>query len=438
MHKYLVISIGLLLIQTASFAQRQTSSPYSRFGYGEITLPSLQFSEMGSVSNGIRSNSSINFVNPAHHSAIKKETFLFQIGAGYTYRNVSQNTTNASFFNTGLDYFAFAFPIISEKWGSAIGLVPFNSVGYSFYSSDSLANYYYMGDGGINQLVWGHSFTPIKNLSLGFNASYLFGKTNYTSLIEIKNIENAYHTKKYTEYKTNGILWDFGVQYKYEINDLHSVTIGATYRDKQTVGYERTNFLGSYNEELISSNIKKNKKTIQTSYAVLTEIDTVNYTTIPDLRTDIPQQISFGIGYKLVDKLTCGIDAGYQNWENIYVYKKYNPDLLNKEFIRAGIEYTPNYRSTNYFKKLPYRAGFHYTNLPISFESENEINEPVEIGFSLGTDLLLRQTSNSLSVSAEFGKRGDLDAIHGIQEKYCIVKLHINLKETWFFQRKID
>lgn len=438
MHKILLVTIGVLSFQILAYSQRQTSSPYSRFGYGEMFVPSLGNSQMGSISNGIRTNTSINFCNPANHSAVKKETFLFQIGSGYTVRNIIEDTNSVHFYNTGIDYFAFSFPVIAEKWGSSIGLLPFNSVGYSFFGSDTLANYYFMGDGGINQIVWGNGFTPFKGFSIGFNAAYLFGKTNYTSLVELKNIDDAYHTKKLTEYKTNGILWDFGFQYQYKINENNSVTIGATYRDKQTVGYNKTNFLGSYNEELINSSIKKNKKTINTSYALVSEIDTVLLATDEKLKTDIPQQISFGLGYKKTDKITCGIDAGYQNWNQIYVYKQTNPLLDKKKFIRAGIEYIPDYRSSKYLQKLPYRLGVHYSELPVAYYSENSLIQPTDLGCSIGTDFLLKQTANSLSVSVDFGLRADSENTDALHEKYCICKLQVNLKETWFFKRKID
>ena len=439
MHKLKLVSLFFLLgMCLQGYSQRITTSPYSRYSYGDMYVPSLNFSQMGGIGNGIRSSRQINFVNPANHSAIQKETFLFEVGTGSTTRKIEQNGMSANMYNTGIEYFAFAFPVISEKWGMAIGMLPFNSVGYSINAADSLAKYNYFGSGGINQLVMGNSFTLVKGLSVGFHASYLFGTTRYTSTVSIPKETDSYNTRKYLEYKSGGLLWDFGLQYQYKLDDNKTLTFGATYRDKQTIGYDKTTFLGSYYAYELTSNIKKNKRTKTTVYTATTEIDTLDYTTVSDLRTDIPQQISIGLGFEIQDKIRLGVDAGYQNWENIYVYKKTNKDLSKENFVKAGIEFIPNKRSVNYISRLPIRVGGHYNELPISYAFEGTQLHPAEYGVTLGTELFMKQNANTLNVSFDFGKRGDFTNSKSLIESYCIMKMQINLQETWFFQRKID
>ena len=439
MHKLKLASLFFLLgMCLQGYSQRITTSPLSRYSYGDMYVPSLNFSQMGGIGNGIRSSRQINFVNPANHSAINKETFLFEVGTGSTIRNIEQDGLSASIYNTGIEYFALAFPVISQKWGTAIGLVPFNSIGYSINAEDSLATYNYTGTGGINQLVLGNSFTLVKGLSVGFHASYLFGTTRYSSFVAIPNEKDSYNTRKYSEYKSNGLLWDFGLQYQYKLDDTKTLTFGATYRDKQTIGYSKTTFLGSYYAYELTSNIKKNKRTKTSVYTAITEIDTVEFTTVSDLRTDIPQQISVGLGFEIQDKLRVGVDAGYQNWNSIYVYKQTNKDLSKENFVKAGIEFIPNKRSTNYIKRIPIRVGGHYNDLPISYTFQGSQMRPKEFGITFGTELFLKQTANSLNVSFDLGKRGDFTNSKSLIESFCIMKMQINLQETWFFQRKID
>ena len=71
------------------------------------------------------------------------------------------------------------FPV-SKTVGVSAGLVPFSSVGYSFGSSMDNGSSSHQGSGGINQLYVGAGWMPIKNLSVGFNVSYLFGNTYNT------------------------------------------------------------------------------------------------------------------------------------------------------------------------------------------------------------------------------------------------------------------
>lgn len=432
------IFVALLFASFQAFTQRTTTSLYSRYGYGDMYVPSCNYVQMGNVANGIRSSKQIQFVNPAHHSVIEKETFLFQAGAGYSYRTFSQENQQVSKIDAGIEYLAMAFPIIPQKWGMAAALTPFNSVGYEIQASDSLAQYTYSGKGGINQFIWSNAISPIEGLSVGLNLSFLFGVTDYVSRAKVLVDEYSYNTRKQLSYDTKAFMWDAGLQYSYAITDNSSFTFGATYRNKQTFNFHKQSFLGNYNvTEQIDVN-KKKRKTITTVYEVITEIDTVHNITTRNIESDIPQQISVGVGYSVADKYTIACDAGYTNWSDVTVWGKPSEYSDNARFVRLGFEIIPNKRATNYFKKIPYRIGIQYNELPIVYTFDSQQLHPVDFGISFGSEFLLKQTANSLAVSLIAGKRGDMSVSNSLQEMYGIVKLQINLKETWFLQRKID
>lgn len=434
--KVLILLLSVASIQ--AIAQRTTTSLYSRYGYGDMYVPSCNFVQMGNVANGVRSSKQIQFVNPAHHSAIDKETFLFQAGAGYSYRSLTQENQEVSKIDAGIEYLAMAFPVIPKKWGMAAGLLPFNTVGYEIQAMDTLAEYTYSGQGGINQFVWGNSFSPIKGLSIGANLSYLFGKTIYTSKAKVLIDEYSYNTRKSSIYDTKAFMWDAGVQYTYSLNDKSSITLGATYRNKQSFLFNKQSFLGTYNAtEQIDVNKKKNK-TITTVYEVITEIDTVHNITTRNIESDIPQLLSFGLGYSVTDKYTVAADFGYTNWNDVAVWGKPSAYTGNAKFVRIGFEIIPDKRASSYIKKIPYRIGLQYNELPIVYSFENKQLKPIDFGISFGSEFLLRQTANSLAISVNAGKRGDFSSPNSLQEMYAILKLQINLKETWFLQRKID
>ena len=191
---YLII--GFLCVCGTLFAQRQTASPLSRYGYGNFyTYTNAYNQALGGIGVGTQNKTQLNFLNPAQQSAIKGETFLFNVGLGGDFRTIEDNALKNTTSSVGLESFSFAFPIIADRWGAAVGLLPFNSVGYSIQTSDSLTRYKYSGTGGINQIAFSTGCRVFKGLSLGVQASYMFGTTDYTGENYFEE-SGAYYTRK--------------------------------------------------------------------------------------------------------------------------------------------------------------------------------------------------------------------------------------------------
>ena len=74
--------VAFLLITVVIFAQQVGSnSPYSRYGYGLLSNPSLGASEaMGGISYGLRRSQQVNPGNPASYSELDSLTFIFDMG----------------------------------------------------------------------------------------------------------------------------------------------------------------------------------------------------------------------------------------------------------------------------------------------------------------------------------------------------------------------
>lgn len=412
-------------ISISSFAQRETTSPYSRFGYGDMYSNSLHaFDARGGAGIADRNETHISFLNPAGHSGVPKERFIFETGIGSNTRILEQGENQSTTNSAGIEHFACAFPVIESKWNSAIGLLPFSTVGYEIAASNSENSFIYRGIGGINQIVWGNAFTPISNFSLGFHARYLFGETYTKSFVFFPENTTSFSTEKRETYKTNGIIWDFGFTYTIPISETSKLSIAATYRDKQTAAYTHKNFLATFESE--------NQEETNTY------IDTISNSFTKNVRTDFAQKIGFGIQYTITEKFEYSLDFTKENWDKIYVYGLTNKNLTNVLSIHSGIEYIPNARSLSYLKKLPYRIGFHYSQLPISETIGTFETNPIDFGISFGTDFILKQTGNNITTSFIIGKRGDFSATNSVQETYFMTKFTIRLHEAWFFKRKID
>src|SRR6202008_2499459 len=123
----------LLFSISNSFAQVSTSSPYSRYGIGEVSAKGFtQNTSMGGACIGIQNDSLpmffINNGNPASYPNIRLTTA--ELGATYNNVKLQSSTTTKTVNSAGISYIALAFP--SKKWwGSGIGLTPYIAGGYN-------------------------------------------------------------------------------------------------------------------------------------------------------------------------------------------------------------------------------------------------------------------------------------------------------------------
>lgn len=415
--------ILLILCATVNYtiAQRQTKSPFSRFGYGELyTLSNAYNQALGGIGVGIQNSTQINFLNPAHQASIKKETFLCNIGLGGNFRKLQEENTSSNVSNVGLESMSIAFPIIANRWGCAVGILPFNSIGYEMNYSDSVTNYSYIGDGGINQVVLSTGVQIIKGLSLGVSAAYLFGTTNYISENTFESTV-AFSSKKEQEFKTLGFLWNAGIQYSWQINEVKSLTFGATVRTPQQLTYRSNESFESF---IMNSSTEVTKDTV--------------YQRTHKSSTDIPLEIGFGASYKDNDKLLVGIDAGFQNWTDISCYGTTTSNLTQTKYIKCGAEFIPDYKSTKWYKRLPLRCGLYYSTLPIMYQYAGETQQIQDKGFTIGTRIKAKQSLNSMALALDMGQRGNSNLAKSLHETYLLFKLNVTIQEVWFTKRKIN
>src|SRR6185436_751413 len=106
-------------------AQRATVSPYSRYGIGELPpLQTVQQAGLGGIGNAIYAGDRVNFINPASYAFDTITTFEAGIKGEISNLETSSNSQTANGVN--LSYLAFAFPVIKNKWGASIGLMPYS------------------------------------------------------------------------------------------------------------------------------------------------------------------------------------------------------------------------------------------------------------------------------------------------------------------------
>jgi hypothetical protein len=179
--KKVVTLLAIVLASICATAQNATSSPSSRFGYGELNsnLPGA-YRAMGGVGIGMRSNKAINPAQPASYTACDSMTFMFDIAGSFLYTNYGDADGVTNKVNGNLEYMTLQFPLWKRYVAMSVGVNPYSAVGYDFAISDSInSDYYYTkgykGEGGFTQVYGGLSANICDWVALGVNAYYMFG-----------------------------------------------------------------------------------------------------------------------------------------------------------------------------------------------------------------------------------------------------------------------
>lgn len=454
-NNYSFLLLLFILVSLSTYSQMQTSSPFSRYGMG-VTQEATQVQNraMGNSGIGLRDNKHINFMNAASYTSVDSLTFLFETGISTNFYSFSENGQKASSTNNGLDYISLSFPV-TRWWGTAFGVLPYSKVGYAISESDTimtynnqygegyeLVQYNYTGKGGHNQLIFGNSFKFHKFLSFGANVMYVFGESIYNSDVsfQILNPEEKkdkdgkvvdtvykvypgdydYETQKIKTTQIKDFLFDFGLQFHYDINKKSHVTLGVTYSPKQYLKYSSS----SLNQSI---SVKTGLEEISTSQSI-------------DSTTEIPTKIGFGLSYKKQNKFIATADFYNQNWSRAKIYGNQSSYLKNEFKVGGGIEFIPNlFAPRGYLNKIGYKIGGYYksTNIQIPDPVSGVLKPVTDFGISFGLEFPFRKTKNTFSISAQAGQKGTNSA-NIIKEQYILLNFNLTLNETWFYKVKID
>jgi hypothetical protein len=96
-------------------AQSFSSSPYSRFGVGDLSGSLFQPGiAMGGTSIALRNNHAINSSNPASYTSFDTLSFIFDVAMTGKYVNYATNSMTDENKNVDISYLTMGFPI--TKW----------------------------------------------------------------------------------------------------------------------------------------------------------------------------------------------------------------------------------------------------------------------------------------------------------------------------------
>ena len=130
-YRQTLVVLLLTILSGAAFAQNNTNSPYTRYGYGQLADQGSGNSKaMGGIAYGLRDKYQVNFANPASYTAVDSLTFIFDGGISLQNANFSDGTVKRNAKNSSFDYITMQFR--ASKWAAvSLGLLPYSNVGYS-------------------------------------------------------------------------------------------------------------------------------------------------------------------------------------------------------------------------------------------------------------------------------------------------------------------
>ena len=399
----------------SAFAQLGTSSPYSRFGLGDLQGNAFPvYNALGGGVTALSSSNSVNPSNPASYTSFRANSFLFSTGGLHNTTQIQNSTDKQVVNNSAFSHLTIAFPI-SSKLGASFGMLPYSNIGYTLNARDTVVNadMIYTGDGGLSKVYFGGAYEPFKGFSLGINASYLFGGLNRRKKLDYDD-ESFFDSRSNSSINLKGYYYELGLLYKKELANEKELSFGLTANNNSTLRAKRTNIV-----ETISGANEIVKDTALSSV----EWGDIN----------LPQYISAGISYRDGEKWLLIADYSMQNWAD-YTLLGESDDLSNSMRLSGGLQYTPEFNSvTKYYKRMQYRLGAAYSNTPLTLND----TQLKEMSVSFGFGIPVKKSRTKYDVSLTLGQRGTTDNSL-IKEQFVKFGLSVSYDGIWFVKRKYD
>ncbi len=433
-----VFVFTLLILAIIAPAQNNTHSPYSARGLGEQEPFSNTYNRsLGGVSNGIRSTRFISLSNPASLSGLKQVVFDFGFTAGSGKMSTQQATS--TYYNGNFNYVVLGFPVWQKEvlakdtsrnknksatkkttliksyrtiWSSAIGMSPYSSLGTSSYKTTDTTygklSSYYEKSGGLSNLFLMNAVNLSKNISLGLNASYIFGQVKSGTSLVISDSGVSRLLEDNSSYYLHGFKFDIGLQTQHHDtftqkrikrvlkadSTFQKVTVYEKVPVKLILGgtiYNQSTMRYSYNRLALN----------KSNYYLLNPADTVINSDAKG-STFLPGGFSAGFSLRYNNLWLLAFDYS----SNFYARIKnplFNDKYTNSSQFNLGIAYKPDMdvdmktsakNKKDKASRIEYRAGFRYFNTGYNFKDNTGTISPlIEYAITTGIGIPIIRTT---------------------------------------------
>jgi opacity protein-like surface antigen len=396
-------------------AQNSINMPYSIYGVGELRFNQFhQNMGMGGLSQAYRSNMFVNDVNPASYTATDSTSFIFDITSVTHFYQQKTNQVSQYSDYISLGNISISFPV--TNWlAMGGGVKPYSLVGYSIrdFEEHPLAgrvSYLYEGSGGLNQVFIGTAINPFGGLSLGLNASYVFGSMAHEASV-IADTVFMYRTNALHTGDARGWLLGLGAQYQIKFSENRQLTIGATYGQQNDLSFSTT-------------------ETLRRRQPGVFAYDTITHRELENGTLSLPQYYGAGLFADINRNWAAGIDYQWQNWESFSLSRQQS-QFNNSYNFAAGVQYSPTMETySSFLHRMRYSAGFKYGQSYLS-DDNNTLDE---FGITFGLHIPVRIAGSGIKIGFEYSQRGSVDN-NAMQENFYRINIGLHIYERWFVRR---
>lgn len=446
---YVVSFIFISLQLTA-----QVNSPFSRYGIGNLTgsqhtigrsMGGLQAAYADGMTNNV--GQSVNFNNPASYNSFYMVSY--DLALLLDSRNLKSNNPSGTFSSVYLipSYVAIGMPLNKAKrLGLAFGLRPVSRINYNVITRERVAGdtlgTSYEGSGGVNQAFIGIG-KKWKNLSIGLNTGYTFGKKEISTRKTFLNDTVTYYQSNTSSLTNFGnVFAQIGLQYEFSVGkkenkatkstENYLLRLGATASLKQnlkaTQSLDRETFtVGTSGNYIAIDSIEKR--------------DNVKGTVV------LPASYDAGIMFRktvvsnsgLFELWSVGLEYSTTQWNSYRFYGSPDASLNNSWSLKLGTQFSPNPQAIrSYLSNVNYRFGINIGKDYINADGNGLKHASVSFGagFPIRKWRAYETQFTVIQTGIQFGKRGS--SVNNVTENYLQVSLGFSLTDNWFIKRKYD
>jgi hypothetical protein len=405
----------------SGYPQASVNSPYSKIGMGNlVTRKSTYFFSMGGVAYAVSSPLHVNPFNPAANAAFDTLSFTFSGGLVSKFATLSTNDNSSPSNFATLGYLLFGFPI-NRNLKTSIGLTPYSNVGYRIISEEIVPDvgrteYYFEGSGGSNEFFLSNAYQVHKNLSLGLKVSYMFGKSQRSSMVLFPDSAGYINSRVDNQIDLGDLYFEFGMQYQKLLKNGLTLGFGGVFAPSQNISSTGNYIARSF---------------FSTGLGVESYRDSIDSRIDIKGSVTIPEKYGVGVMLRNDSKWLVAADFDWQHWKNFQAFGVAD-SLDNSMRFALGGEYLQSNRSIDtYWKKIRYRAGFRYQKTYVNFQ-ETQINE---IGITFGLGLPIPRSFSNVNLGFEIGRSGTTES-NLIRENFFKINIGLSIWERWFIKRK--
>lgn len=410
----------LLAVPSLKLMAQNNDVPYSQFGLGDLEDGYYnRTSGMANTGIAYRSNRFLINNNPASFSGLTDQYFTMEIGVRGQYIHYAGAQVNVASTESGdITFRKLVLGIkLSKHWGTSAGLLPYSTQNYEFNvpynlvgTTIQIANHYYQGHGSVNRAYWANSYEFFHHLSIGVDASYIFGQLNENDIIQA-SANGATLVSTTNNVNLQNLYFTYGAQLYGRVGRNWNYSIGGTYSMKAALLAASTKLVLN-NDSAVLQNIQNDE----------------GYLYLPE---------AWGVGLALTDKqkYTFLADYRYQNWNGVAAQNGYPGQgytIASAERGSVGFEISKKQTFYNTRVEMKYiQAGAYYENSYLQINGKQIKDYGVTCGFGFNS----LKSPLAYDIIFQYGIKGTTEN-NLIRENYADVTFVINFGQIWFTKGK--